>query len=84
MRLVCSCRDQLRNAGQWETVNSEYSNERLKQTFRVSRETFNFLSSKIEPDITKKETAETPISANKRFAVYIYKLVRGDCYCNTQ
>ena len=24
--------------GWWETVNSEYSDERFKQTFRVSRE----------------------------------------------
>ena len=64
----------------WETVNSEYSDERFKQTFRVSRETFNFLLSKIEHDITKKETAETPLSASKRLAVCLYKLARGDYY----
>ena len=66
---VRSCRRRLRNTGWWETVNSEYSDERFKQTFRVSRETFNSLISKIEHDITKTETAETPISASKRLAV---------------
>ena len=50
----------------------------FKQTVRVTRETFNFLLSKIEHDITKKETAETPISASKRLAVRLYKLARGD------
>ena len=75
---VRSCRRHLRNTGWWETVNSEYSDERFKQTFRVNRETFNFLLSKIEHDTTKKETAETPISASKRLAVRLYKLARGD------
>ena len=35
---VRSCRRHLRNTGWWETVNSEYSDETSKQTFRVSRE----------------------------------------------
>ena len=63
---VRSCRRHLRNTGWWETVNREYSDERFKQTFCVSRETFNFLLFNIEQDITKKETAETHISASKR------------------
>ena len=50
------CRRHLRNTGWQETVNSEYSDERFKQTFRVSRKTFNFLLSKIEHYITKKES----------------------------
>ena len=45
-----------------------------------SDETFNFLLSYIEHDITKKETAETPISASKRLAVCLCKLARGNCY----
>ena len=59
-------------------VNTEMKD--FKQTVRVSRETFNFLLSKIEHDITKKETAETLISASKRLAVCLYKLARGDYY----
>ena len=59
---VGSCRRHFRNTGCWETVNSEYSDERFKQMFCVSRETFNFLLSKTEDDITKKQTAETPIT----------------------
>ena len=61
---VRSCRCHLRNTGWWETVNREYSNERFKQTFCVCRETFNFLLFKLEHDITKKETADTPISCS--------------------
>ena len=34
--------------------------------------------SKIEHDITKKETAETPISASKDLVACLYKLPRGD------
>ena len=79
---VCSWRCHLRNTGWWETVNSEYSDKRFKQTFRVSRKTFNFLLTKVEQEITKKETAETPVSASKRLPLCLYKLARGD-YCYT-
>ena len=79
---VCSWRRHLRNTGWWETVNSEYSDKRFKQTFRVSRKTFNFLLTKVEQEITKKETAETPVSASKRLPLCLYKLARGD-YCYT-
>ena len=74
----------LRNTGWWETVNSEYSDETSKQTFRVSRETFNFLLSKIENDMTKKETAEIPISASKRLAVCLHNFAREDHYYTIQ
>ena len=77
---VRSCRRHLRNTVWWQTVSSEYSDERFDQTFRVSRVTFNFLLPKIEHDITKKETAETPISASKGLVVCLYKLARGDYY----
>ena len=81
---VRSCRRHLRNTGWWETVNSEYSDETSKQTFRVSRETFNFLLSKIENDMTKKETAEIPISASKRLAVCLHNFAREDHYYTIQ
>ena len=47
----------------------KWSYVRIKQAFRVSRETFNFLLSKIEDNVTKTETVETPLSARKRLIV---------------
>ena len=80
MKRVPPYRSHLRNTGWWETVNTEYNDERFKQTFCASRETFDFLLSKIQHDITKKETGETPISASKHLALCLYKLARGDHY----
>ena len=74
------CRRFCRNNGWWETVESDYDDKRFKETFRLSRETFNFILSKIESDIEKHETAEVPISASMRLAVCLYKLSRGDYY----
>ena len=75
-----SCRRLYRNTGWWETVQTEYDNKRFKETFRISRETFNFILPKIRHDIEKRETAETPVSPELRLAVCLYKLARGDYY----
>ena len=74
------CRRFCRNNGWWETVESDYGDKRFKEMFRLSRETFNFILSKIESDIEKPETAEVPVSASMRLAVCLYKQSRGDYY----
>ncbi|RMX59773.1 hypothetical protein pdam_00015357 [Pocillopora damicornis] len=42
-RPVRSCRRLKRNTGWWEKVCNTFSDARFKKTFRVSRETFNFI-----------------------------------------
>ena len=72
------CRRFPKNTGWWDQVQQCYDEGRFKQTFRVSRETFDFIVSRIKDDIAKKETAETPLSPEMRLAVCLYKLSRGD------
>ena len=43
-----SCRRFIRNYGLWEIVQSTYIDDRFKQAFRVGKETFYFILSKIE------------------------------------
>ena len=53
-----SCRRFIRNYGWWEIVQSTYSDDRFKQAFRVGKETFYFILSKIESKIVKKNRNE--------------------------
>ena len=48
-RPVRSCRRLKRNTGWWEKVCNTFSDARFKKTFRVSRETFNFILNRIAP-----------------------------------
>ena len=76
-----SCRRHLSNTGWWETVNSEYSDERFKQTFRVSRETFIFLLSKIEHEKTKKKQQRLLLVQVNILQCAFTNLLEGDYYC---
>ena len=77
-RRIRCCRRFPRNKGWWETVLTEYTDKRFKESFRVSRETFNYILAKIGKDITKQITSEIRISPDMRLAVCLYKLSRGD------
>ena len=66
------------NTNWWETVQQTYSEKRFKHTFRVSRNTFYFILSKIQHRIQKEFVVEEPISPEKRLAICLYRLGRGD------
>ena len=56
-RIRC-CRRFPINNGWWETVLNEYTDKRFKETFRVSRRTFQYILTNIQSDITKQTTSE--------------------------
>ena len=57
-----SCRRLIRNNGWWELVWNSYSHERFKKTFRVSKNTFNFILSRIRHELERETINEDPIS----------------------
>ena len=65
----------------WESVWNNYSDDRFKQTFRLSRSTFTFVLSHIRHKLVKEYIAEEPISPEKRFGICLYRLTRGDYLC---
>ena len=68
-----------RNNINWlTTVSKTYSDERIRQTFQVSRTTFYFVLSKIEHRICKEFVVEAPINPDQRLAICLYCLARGD------
>ena len=77
-RPVRSCRRLQRNTGWWENVCNTYSDARFKKTFRVSRDTFNFILNRIAPFLIRQTVTEEPISPALRLAICLYRLGRGD------
>ena len=65
-----SCRRLTRNGGWWHLVWTSYSDRRFKQTFRVSRGTFQY--------ILKQVVTEEPVSPECRLAICLYRLGRAD------
>ena len=59
---------------------SNYSNERFKTIFRVSRETFTNILGFIRNDLQREYLCETPISPEERLRICLYRLGRGDYY----
>ena len=59
-------------------VVNTYDDERFKYTFRVSRDTFEFILNKIQHRLQKQTITEVPISPEMRLAICLYKLGRGD------
>lgn len=55
-----------------------YSEARFKKTFRVSRDTFNFILNRIEPFLIRQTVTEEPIPPALRLAICLYRLGRGD------
>ena len=62
---------------------SNYSNERFKTIFRVSRETFTNILGFICDDLQREYLCETPISPEERLGICLYRLGRGDYYQTT-
>ena len=77
-RKARSCRRFLRNTGWWDLVRDTYSPERLYETLRMSRATFNHILVRIHDKLLKKTVTEEPIPPDFRLAITIYKLARGD------
>lgn len=75
-----SCRRLARNTGWWNLIWRTYSAARFKKTFRVSRETFAFILSRIRPVLERKSIVEEPIPPELRLAVCLYRLGRGSYY----
>ena len=73
-----SCRRLPRNKGWWNVVWHSYSNVRFKRTFQVSKETFNYILSKIRPRLERETMTEEPISPECRLGICLYRLGRGD------
>ena len=71
-RFYRSCRHLMRNNGSCELVWNSYSDKRLKKTFRISKNTFNFILSCICHELERKTLNEDPeyISPECRFCVF--------------
>lgn len=77
-RPVRSCHWLNRNTGWWQTVWNSYLEARFKKTFKVSRDTFNFILNRIEPFLIRQTVTEEPILPALRLAICLYILGRGD------
>ncbi|CAH3104962.1 unnamed protein product, partial [Pocillopora meandrina] len=53
-------------------------NARFRKTFRVSRETFNFILNRIAPSLVRETVTEEPITSAMRLAICLYTLGIGD------
>ena len=73
-----SCRRLLRNSGWWEKVWNHHDDKRFKQTFRVSRSTFNLILSRIRHKLERQTLCEEPISPELCLAICLYRMGRGD------
>ena len=76
-----SCRRFVKNQGWWDTVANNYSNERFKYTFRMSRKMFNYILEDIRGGLQNQIVTELPISQEMWLAICLYKLTREDCHC---
>ena len=73
-----SCRRLSRKNGWWELVWNTYDDARFKKTFRVSRETFEFILSHIRHELERQTLCEEPIPLELRLGLALYRLGRGD------
>ena len=56
----------------------QYTNKRFKETFRISRNTFRYISLETRVNIEKQHTAEEPVSPQISLTICLYKLSHGD------
>ena len=75
-----SCRSFVRNQGWWDTVVNNYSDERFKYTFRMSRNTFNYILENIRGGLQKQIVTDLTICPEMSLSICLYKLTRGDYY----
>ena len=69
-----------RNTGWWKLVWKTYSEDRFKKTFRLTKETFQFILDRIYHLLKKQSITEDAISPESRLGVCLYRLGRGDYY----
>ena len=63
----------------WATVNNNpYKEEKFKQVFRISRNTFHYILQKVGTAILKEDAGVGSISPNECLAITLYKFGRGD------
>ena len=67
VRAPRSCRRLNRNGGWWHLVWTSYSDRKFKQTFRVSRGTFQYILCQIRADILKQVVTEEAVSPECRW-----------------
>ena len=75
-----SCRRLIRNGGWWHLVGTSYSDKRFKQTFRVSRGTFQYILYQFRADIEKQVVTEESLPAECRLAICLHRLGRETTY----
>ncbi|XP_065054392.1 uncharacterized protein LOC135683144 [Rhopilema esculentum] len=75
-----SCRRLKRNEGWWELLWDNYDDDRFKKTFRVSRETFNFVLESIRHKLERDTLCEEPFPPELRLGLCLYRLGRGDYF----
>ena len=73
-----NCKQYLRNSGWFSNVWENYSDERFKTIFRVSRETFTNILGFIRDDLQRENLCEAPVSPEERLGICLYRLGRGD------
>lgn len=76
--VVRSCRRFVRNSGWWGLVWNDYSDDRFKKTFRISRITFMYILDKVRHTLRKQIVAELPVSPELRLAIFLCRCGRGD------
>ena len=57
---------------------NDYSDDRFKKTFRISRNTFMYILERLRHKLTKEIVAELPVSPELRLAIFLYGCGRGD------
>ena len=67
-----------RNVGWWEAAWSTYSEERFERAFHVTRGTFQHIVGKLYNFLMNGTVNEEPISPERRLAICLYRLGRGD------
>eukprot|EP00794_Sanderia_malayensis_P020889 gene20889-22940_t len=70
-----------RNTDWWNKVSHDYSDQRFKKIFRVSKGTFKYIVETIKNDISKETVTEEPISPEKCLSICLLRLGRGG-FCN--
>ena len=73
-----SCGCFVRTQWWWDIVLNNYSDERLKSTFRTSSNTFNYILENIQGGLQKQIVIKLAISSETTLVISLYKLTRRD------
>lgn len=65
-----------RNEGWWNNVWNTYSERRFQKTFRISKDTFQFILSRIRHDLERDVVTEDPISPDMRLGMSLSSWTR--------